>query len=74
MADPTGKRSTVAIHHNVKAQVLAMLEEEVPAVEERIAELEAQLAALRDHRCYLESVGKLSGYQALVPVLAEVAP
>lgn len=53
----------VAQKHNVRANVLSMLEEELPAVEERIAWHHAQVERLTEWHAYLVAVGRLSGYE-----------
>lgn len=49
--------------HNVLKVVTAMLDEEIPAVDAEIAELERRLDSLRQHREYLTGIAALSDWK-----------
>lgn len=53
--------SSGVVKHNVKGQVIAMVQEELPLVEKRLAELKKEEKDLLETRDYLRRVGSESG-------------
>jgi hypothetical protein len=59
------------VKHNVKGQVVAMVQEELPLVEKRLAELKKEEKELLETRDYLKRVGAESGMTFGNPVAAD---
>lgn len=53
--------SSGVVKHNVKTQVIAMVQEELPLVERRLAEIKKEEKDLLGQRDYLKRVGSESG-------------
>ena len=59
--------SSGIVKHNVKGQVVAMVEEELPLVEKRLQELRREEKDLLEQRDYLKRVGQESGMKFAPP-------
>lgn len=62
--------SSGVVKHNVKSQVVAMVQEELPLVEKRLQELRREEKDLLEQRDYLKRVGQESGmsFPAAAPI------
>lgn len=59
--------SSGVVKHNVKTQVVSMVQEELPLVEKRLAEIRKEEKDLLETRDYLKRVGSESGMSFPVP-------